>query len=402
MTRTRICDIFGQMDTVRFTANGGGTPYIALGYNPSGERVYKKYYSWHKDRCGVLDMVLGGESELLGTDGSGGGGGLPIDSCWFADTTQVYYVRGGGKVLAEYENPRLPGSPKAKYIFAGDRRIAMINAQGQLFFYLNDHLGSARVVFTEVNDTVVIYDQHYYLAYGRDWPGGSSTTTNQAYKYTGQPYDNDAGLDLYYYGARYYDADLGRFVAVDPLANKYPGWGPYVYTLGNPIRFVDPDGRDVVVLNDSEGAYGAGHNAVIVGNDDDGWTYFSYDGDNEYTTESFDSYSDYEKSDVAKRYDRSVRFTTTTEQDSKAKTQGTAETKKERDGSVFQILNDNCAHVVRNTAGQADIIMPDRTIPNRQYDDAKKEKQKRDEAKKKKAESTKQHDPKQIEEADSN
>ena len=47
---------------------------------------------------------------------------------------------------------------------------------------------------------------------------------------------------MYYYGARYYDRAGQRFISVDPLASKYPGWSPYVYTLGNPVKYVDPDG----------------------------------------------------------------------------------------------------------------------------------------------------------------
>jgi uncharacterized protein RhaS with RHS repeats len=204
---------------------------------------------------------------------------------------------------------------------------------------------------------------------------------------------------LYYFGARYYDPGVGRFIGVDPLADKYPSWSPYHYTLNNPLRYLDPDGRDVVVLNDEDGAvFGAGHNAVVVGNDDDGWTYYSYDGDGEYTTESFDSYSEFGKSDVAKRYNRSVRFTTTKKQDVSAKKQGTAETKKKRDGSIKQILTDNCAHLVRNVAGKAKIKLPNRTIPNKQYNDAEKEQRKREEAKKREEERKRQEEQKKRDE----
>jgi len=181
------------------------------------------------------------------------------------------------------------------------------------------------------------------------------------------------------FAGRYYDAATGRFLQIDPHASKYPSLSPYSYVANNPLKYIDPDGKDIVVLNDSDGAHGFGHNAVLVGNDDDGWTYYSYDGDGEYTTESFDTYSDYGESDVAKRYDKSVRLTTTKEQDAKAKEQGSKETKVKRDGSAKQILTNNCAHLVRNVAKKANIILPNRIRPNKQYDDAKKEKQKREE-----------------------
>jgi RHS repeat-associated protein len=73
-----------------------------------------------------------------------------------------------------------------------------------------------------------------------------TVATDQPFKYTGKPFDNEGGIGLYYYGARYYAPELGRFTAVDPLASKYPGLSPYVYCANNPMKFVDPDGRQIL------------------------------------------------------------------------------------------------------------------------------------------------------------
>jgi len=63
------------------------------------------------------------------------------------------------------------------------------------------------------------------------------------YKFNGKEQDEATGF--YYYGARYYAPSLSRWLSTDPLAEKYQGFSPYNYTLNNPVRFVDPDGRFV-------------------------------------------------------------------------------------------------------------------------------------------------------------
>lgn len=61
------------------------------------------------------------------------------------------------------------------------------------------------------------------------------------WKFTGHELDKETGM--YYAGARYYNPKWSIWLSVDPLAREFPGWSPYNYTLQNPVRYVDPDGR---------------------------------------------------------------------------------------------------------------------------------------------------------------
>ncbi|MBW7843483.1 MAG: RHS repeat-associated core domain-containing protein [Ignavibacterium sp.] len=76
-----------------------------------------------------------------------------------------------------------------------------------------------------------------------DSTGVSTIYLNTKYKFTSKERDVETGYD--YFGARYYDSRIGRWLQVDPLAEKYFGWSPYNYTMCNPLIFLDPDGKQV-------------------------------------------------------------------------------------------------------------------------------------------------------------
>ena len=112
-------------------------------------------------------------------------------------------------------------------------------------YFLQDHLGNNRVVVQE--DGKVEQVNHYYAFGGL--MGESSGGEVQPYKYNAKELNRMHGLDWYDYGARMYDPVIGRWTAVDPLAEKYYSMSPYGYCLDDPVNAIDPDGRKVVFIN---------------------------------------------------------------------------------------------------------------------------------------------------------
>ena len=109
-------------------------------------------------------------------------------------------------------------------------------------FFLKDHLGSVRAVVSETGGVQQI--NHYY-PYGDLVPNTSNDSSGNRYKYTGKESGDEIGL--YDFSARFLHTRFGRFTTIDPLAEKYPGISPYVYCNGNPVNFVDPDGKKLRV-----------------------------------------------------------------------------------------------------------------------------------------------------------
>ena len=108
------------------------------------------------------------------------------------------------------------------------------------YYYVKDHLGNIRQTLDEGGNIVSAQD---YYPFGGIYRAVNTSDANDKYKFTEKERDKETDYD--YFGARYYDSDIGRWLSVDPLADKYAGWSPYNYCLNNPLRNIDPDGKFV-------------------------------------------------------------------------------------------------------------------------------------------------------------
>lgn len=108
-------------------------------------------------------------------------------------------------------------------------------SDGSMHYFAKDHLGSTRVAIDI--DAQSSFEKTAYYSYGRIRNYEVSASPVKL-KFTGKEQDSETGLD--YFGARYYDPDLGMWISADPLHQHY---SLYDYSGGNPIARVDPDGK---------------------------------------------------------------------------------------------------------------------------------------------------------------
>ena len=124
-----------------------------------------------------------------------------------------------------------------------------LESNDQLIYYFSkDQLGSSNYI-TDRNGEVV---QHLeYMPFGELFVDEQRIINDERfatpYRFNGKEKDSETGL--YYYGTRYYDAKVSRFLSVDPLAEKYASISPYAYVANNPLNAIDPDGRRIIFVN---------------------------------------------------------------------------------------------------------------------------------------------------------
>ncbi len=111
---------------------------------------------------------------------------------------------------------------------------------GEWSYYVKDHLGSTRMILDESGNIKSYFD---YDPFGKIVRSKVSDVI-PIYKFSSKELDSEGDLNWYYFDARYYDPEIGRWLSADPLASKYPGWSPYNYVVNNPLSNFDPNGAE--------------------------------------------------------------------------------------------------------------------------------------------------------------
>ena len=139
-------------------------------------------------------------------------------------------------------------------------------SDGKYHYYLKDHQGNNRVV---INQSGTVEETNHYYPFGGVF---ASTGNTQPYKYNGKELDAKKGLNWYDYGARHYDAVLGRFTTNDRFAEKYYSMSPYQYGANSPVGNIDVNGDSIRVYTETQSF---GHTWISVG-EGSNMTVYSY------------------------------------------------------------------------------------------------------------------------------
>ena len=114
------------------------------------------------------------------------------------------------------------------------------------YFYLDNVIAQS--------DVLQIKEENNYYPFGLKHKGYNNVVngTNYPYGYNGKEENDELGLEWLDFGARNYDASLGRWMNIDPHSESYYTLSPYNSFANNPISFVDPDGRDLLFWQKSK------------------------------------------------------------------------------------------------------------------------------------------------------
>ncbi len=221
--------------TIGFKDNGNSTDYT---YEPDGSLktdANKGITNIVYNHLGLLEKIEFGATQR-------------IENVYAADGQKLYQkiINGSNVIRTDYIGD---------LIYRNDTLISILHDEGKIRFdaqglahyqyFIRDHLGNTRVIFEKLNDTLYIAQENHYGVWGEALQG-IGTQGDWKFLFQGKEYVDAFGLNEYDFHARSYDAWTGRFNGVDPVANYM--LSGYAGMVNNPTAYIDPDGRNPIVI----------------------------------------------------------------------------------------------------------------------------------------------------------
>jgi RHS repeat-associated protein len=161
-----------------------------------------------------------------------------IDTVTTSDKTEYVYTSSGVKLKQRlsagttllyngsfvYELDGTANGIIVKYILTAEGRANYLPGAYTYEYFMKDHLGNIRINFKDSSNVAVIIQQSDYYPFGMIHQPQATTTSDNRYLFNGKELQNNlldsVNLDLYDYGARFYDPQIGRWNVVDPSAER--------------------------------------------------------------------------------------------------------------------------------------------------------------------------------------
>ena len=151
------------------------------------------------------------------------------------DEDGTYIQFADGRILLDKSQPSPTDDPVLRYQYK-----------------IQDHLGNTVVTFEDIDGDgqiigAEVLQRELYYPFGLPLDNfytkpGAPLTPEQPFLYNGKAYETAQDLNWYFYGARWYDPGMGRFLGVDPIASSLSTISPYSYAMNNPVLFIDKFG----------------------------------------------------------------------------------------------------------------------------------------------------------------
>jgi len=161
------------------------------------------------------------------------------------ETSREHYLYHGQNEIGAFASPNEPTNLRVLGL-AKDKdspTTVGVEVEGQVAAPIIDVQGNVRRLIDL--DSKAVVDHYDFTAFGEERKASSDPTLFNPWRFASKRFDPELGL--IYFGKRYYDPLLGRWLTTDP-AGFMDGANPYQYVFNNPFRYRDPDGQFIIAL----------------------------------------------------------------------------------------------------------------------------------------------------------